>query len=281
MRASFDYRYSTNRPDGPSYADYPAASYLQITPPDETDSITARSKIRRAPRGPDRGERGAAWNRRTGRQPGPDTGLLPPRVVGAVRGSRQHPTRRRAASAAFGRSRQRQEHPMSSQTTDRPSQNPSDPAAAAAAAAGTNSGVLSPTTHSQLVTERGATSIADSVVEKIAGTAARGVPGIYAMGTGRARTFGAVREMIPGSGGLNAAQGVSVQVGRTQAAVDLDIVPEYGFPVAELALAVQREVISMVEQMTGLKVLEVNIAVDDMHMPGDDDHDQQSPARVH
>ncbi len=168
---------------------------------------------------------------------------------------------------------------MSSQTTDRPSQNPSDPAPAAAA--GTNSGVLSPTTHSQLVTERGATSIADSVVEKIAGTAARGVPGIYAMGTGRARTFGAVREMIPGSGGLNAAQGVSVQVGRTQAAVDLDIVPEYGFPVAELALAVQREVISMVERMTGLKVLEVNNAVDDMHMPGDDDHDQQSPARVH
>ncbi len=166
---------------------------------------------------------------------------------------------------------------MSSQTTDRPSQNPSDPAAAA----GTNSGILSPTTHSQLVTERGATSIADSVVEKIAGTAARGVPGIYAMGTGRARTFGAVREMIPGSGGHNAAQGVSVQVGRTQAAVDLDIVPEYGFPVAELALAVQRKVISMVERMTGLKVLEVNIAVDDMHMPGDDDHDQQSPARVH
>jgi len=162
---------------------------------------------------------------------------------------------------------------MSSQTSDRPSQHPSDP--------GTSPGVVATTTHGQLVTERGATSIADSVVEKIAGIAARGVPGIYAMGTGRARTFGAVREMIPGSGGPAAAQGVSVQVGRTQAAVDLDIVPEYGFPVAELALAVQRKVISMVEPMTGLQVLEVNIAVDDMHMPGDDDHDQQPPARVH
>lgn len=161
---------------------------------------------------------------------------------------------------------------MSSQTSGRPGQNPAD------AAAGTSSAGVTATTGGRLVTERGATSIADSVVEKIAGIAARGVPGIYAMGTGPARTFGAVRGMIPGSGGPNAAQGVSVQVGRTQAAVDLAIVPRYGYPVADLAAAVQREVMSMVERMTGLQVLEVNIAVDDMHMPGDDNHDQPPPA---
>ena len=62
-----------------------------------------------------------------------------------------------------------------------------------------------------------------------------------------------------------------MQVGRTQAAVDLDLVPQYGYPVVNLAAAVHRKVISMVERMTGLQVLEVNIAVDDMHMPGYDD----------
>jgi len=84
---------------------------------------------------------------------------------------------------------------------------------------------MSSTTDGRLVTERGATSIADGVVEKIAGIVARGGPGIYATGTRRARTLGAVREMIPGTGGPDVGQGVSVQVGRTQAAVDLDLDP--------------------------------------------------------
>jgi len=70
-----------------------------------------------------------------------------------------------------------------------------------------------------------------------------------------------------------------VQVGRTQAAVDLDLVPQYGYPVVNLAAAVHRKVISMVERMTGLQVLEVNIAVDDTHMPGYDDHDDKRPLR--
>ncbi len=45
MRASFAYRYSNNPPAGQSCADYSTASYVQITPPDETASITARSKM--------------------------------------------------------------------------------------------------------------------------------------------------------------------------------------------------------------------------------------------
>lgn len=46
MRASSAYRYSTNPPAGQSCADYSAASYVQVTPPDETDWITARSTMR-------------------------------------------------------------------------------------------------------------------------------------------------------------------------------------------------------------------------------------------
>ena len=162
---------------------------------------------------------------------------------------------------------------MSSQSSDQPGQEPS------AAATGSGRQELA-TTDSQLVTERGTTSIADGVVQKIAGIATREVPGIYNMGTGRVRTFGAVRELIPGTGGPNISQGVSVDVGRTQATVDLDIVPEYGVPVDDLAVAIRRNVIRMLERMTALQVVAVNIAVDDIHLPDDDDDDQPQAPRV-
>ena len=84
---------------------------------------------------------------------------------------------------------------------------------------------------------------------------------------------------MPGSS-TSAGQGVSVEVGETQAAVDLDLVTEYGVSIAELAKAVRRNVIATVEGMTGLEVTEVNVTVNDVHLPGDDDEEQQESARV-
>jgi uncharacterized alkaline shock family protein YloU len=117
-------------------------------------------------------------------------------------------------------------------------------------------------------TTQGKTTIAASVVQKIAGIAAREISGVYSMGGGVSRAFGAIRERIPG-GGAGAANiaGVQVEVGEKQAAVDLDIVVEYGASIVELARAVRRNVIAAVEQMTGLEVIEVNIAVNDIHLP--------------
>lgn len=124
------------------------------------------------------------------------------------------------------------------------------------------------------MTSRGNTTISDSAVAKITGIAAREVPGVYAMGGGTARAFGAVRGMVGGDKG-NITQGVSVEVGERQAAVDLDIVVDYGVSIPDLASAVRRNTIEAVERMCGLEVTEVNIRVDDVHMPDDD---KQSPA---
>jgi len=132
---------------------------------------------------------------------------------------------------------------------------------------------------SVLQTSQGNTTIADGVVQKIAGLAAREVSGVYALGGGAARAFGALRERIPGAS-QTAGQGVSVEVGEKQAAVDLDIVTEYGAPIAEIARSVRRNVVNAVEGMTGLQVTEVNIAVNDIHLPTDDEGQQQEPARV-
>ncbi|MFE2377830.1 Asp23/Gls24 family envelope stress response protein [Streptomyces sp. NPDC059398] len=125
---------------------------------------------------------------------------------------------------------------------------------------------------------RGRTTIADGVVEKIAGLAARDVAGVHAMGSGISRTFGAVRDRVPG-GGKSVSRGVKAEVGEVQTALDLEIVVEYGVSIAEVARDVRENVISAVERMTGLEVVEVNIAVSDVKLPDEDD-DEEPESRL-
>jgi uncharacterized alkaline shock family protein YloU len=139
--------------------------------------------------------------------------------------------------------------------------------------------VARPGIKDRLVTQDGKISVAESVVQKIAGVACREISGVHDMGASTSRTFGAIRERIPGSSGVNVAQGVGVEVGETQAAIDLDIVVEYGVGIAELGRSIQRNVKQAIERMTGLEVVEVNVNVDDVHLPGDD-AEPDSPARV-
>lgn len=124
---------------------------------------------------------------------------------------------------------------------------------------------------SALTSSQGRTAIADSVVAKIAGMAAREVDGVYKMGGGSARAMSTLRERLPGSSGPSVTSGVSVEVGETQAAVDLDVVVDYGVSITDVAQGIRRNVIGAVERMTGLQVTEVNIAVDDVHLPDEQD----------
>ncbi|MER6129523.1 Asp23/Gls24 family envelope stress response protein [Streptomyces sp. NPDC001795] len=121
---------------------------------------------------------------------------------------------------------------------------------------------------------RGRTTIADGVVEKIAGMAARDVLGVHAMGSGLSRTFGAVRDRVPGAKAA-ATRGVKAEVGEVQTALDLEIVVEYGVSIAEVARAVRENVIASVERMTGLEVVEVNIAVSDVHLPEEEEEEPE------
>jgi uncharacterized alkaline shock family protein YloU len=134
------------------------------------------------------------------------------------------------------------------------------------------------TTETRLSTQEGKISVAQGVVQKIAGMACREIAGVHSMGTGTTRAFGAIRQRIPGSSGPNVAQGVGVEVGETQAAIDLDIVIEYGASIADLGRSIQRNVKQSVERMTGLEVVEVNVAVDDVHLPTPEGEEQ--PSRV-
>lgn len=127
--------------------------------------------------------------------------------------------------------------------------------------------------------ERGRTTIADGVVEKIAGLAARDVVGVHAMGSGLSRTFGAVRDRVPGSSRA-LTRGVKAEVGEVQTALDLEIVVDYGVAIADVARAVRENVIAAVERMTGLEVVEVNIAVTDVKLPDEGEDEEEPEPRI-
>ena len=126
---------------------------------------------------------------------------------------------------------------------------------------------------SPLQTERGSTSISDSVVSKVAGIAAQEVEGIR-MGSGASQTVGGFIGSITGGSGPQTA-GVSVEVGQEEAALDLTLTAEYGKSIPQLAEAVRRNVINRVESLIGLRVTEVNITVANVFFPQQEQEQQR------
>lgn len=125
------------------------------------------------------------------------------------------------------------------------------------------------TPRGPLQTEYGVTTIDETVVAKIAGMAAREVPGVYDMGNAARRAFNAVTDRIPNAQ-TNVAGGISIEKGETQAAVDVTVVVEYGVSIVEVGNAIRRNIIEQVEGTTGLEVIEVNVNVTDVHLPDED-----------
>lgn len=122
--------------------------------------------------------------------------------------------------------------------------------------------------NATLPADRGQTRIADEVVQKIAGIAAREVPGVHDLGGDVARLFTAVRERLH-LGEESAAQGVSVKLEGKNAEIVVTIVLEFGFQVYSVTDKVREKVISSVENLLGLDVTSVDVAVDDVHIPDD------------
>ncbi|MDA3147223.1 Asp23/Gls24 family envelope stress response protein [Leucobacter sp. UCMA 4100] len=125
----------------------------------------------------------------------------------------------------------------------------------------------------------GKTTIAEGVVAKVAGIAAREVRGVHALGGGGARALGAIRDVVNAT---DLTQGVKVEVGETQAAADITIVVDYPAPIQEVAGNVRAAVTDAISRLVGLDVVEVNVDVNDVHLPSEDsDHEgDDSEARV-
>ena len=122
--------------------------------------------------------------------------------------------------------------------------------------------------NATLPAARGRTTIANEVVEKIAGIAAREVPGVFDLGGDVARVFSAVKERLH-IGEESAAQGVSVKLDGKTADIEVVIVIEFGFQVFSVTEKVREKVISSVENLLGLDVTNVDVTVDDVHIDED------------
>lgn len=123
----------------------------------------------------------------------------------------------------------------------------------------------------------GRTTIQDNVVAKLAGIAAREVTGVYALGGGAARVVGAIRDALNST---DLSQGISVEVGERQVAVDVTIVAQYPASLQKVADDVRASVYRAMEELVGMEVAEVNVVVNDVHIDSDDDDKQPAEARV-
>lgn len=116
----------------------------------------------------------------------------------------------------------------------------------------------------------GTTTIEDAVVAKIAGIAARDVSGVHALGGGAARMVGAIRDALNTT---DLSQGISVAVGEAQITVDVTIVAEYPVSLQKVADDVRAAIHRDMVDLVGVGVVEVNVTIDDVHVPSDDEGD--------
>jgi uncharacterized alkaline shock family protein YloU len=113
---------------------------------------------------------------------------------------------------------------------------------------------------------KGRIDIEDEVVEKVAGLAAIEVDGVADLGGDVARAVENVREHI-GVGHRRGDQGVKADINGRDVTIEVTIVIEYGHVVMDVARDVKNNVASQTTRMLGLRVVEVNVVVDDVRMP--------------
>lgn len=106
--------------------------------------------------------------------------------------------------------------------------------------------------------ELGNIRIADDVVKTIAAKAAGDVEGIYKL------AGGVVDEVSKMLGKKRPTNGVKVEVGEKECSIEVFVIVEFGYPISEVAHEVQKSVLKAVSELSGLKVVEVNVYVQDV-----------------
>ena len=112
--------------------------------------------------------------------------------------------------------------------------------------------------------------IANDVVAVIAGVAVSEVPGVACMSGGFA---GGITEVL--SGKRNLSKGIKVDADEKEVKIDVNIIVEYGARIPDVAFEIQNRVKKSVENMTGLKVAEVNVHVQGVKTEKDEDDEKE------
>ena len=113
--------------------------------------------------------------------------------------------------------------------------------------------------------------ISNDVVAVIAGVAVSEVPGVASMSGGFA---GGISEVL--SGKKNLSKGIKVDAGEKDVKIDVNIIVEYGSRIPDVAFEIQNRVKKSVENMTGLKVAEVNVHVQGVRTEKEDKEEENN-----
>lgn len=103
--------------------------------------------------------------------------------------------------------------------------------------------------------EENGIKIADDVIATIAGKSALEVNGVYSMAGGFA---GGISEVF---GKKSYTKGIKVDNNEKGLKIDVNIIVEYGARIPDVAYQIQNKVKNAVENMTGLKIEEVNVHI--------------------
>ena len=126
--------------------------------------------------------------------------------------------------------------------------------------------------ESEVALENSNIKIADDVIAVIAGVAVAEVPGVASMSGGFA---GGISEVL--SGKKNLSKGIKVESGEKETKIDVNIIVEYGVRIPDVAFEIQNRVKKSVENMTGLKVVEVNVHVQGVNTDSTLEKDENQP----
>ena len=99
-------------------------------------------------------------------------------------------------------------------------------------------------------------NISDDVVTTIAGIAISDINGVAEMAGGIA---GGISEVL--SGKKNLSKGIKAEIDGNNVKIDVNIIVNYGVRIPDVAFDIQNKVKNNVENMTGLRVEEVNVHV--------------------
>lgn len=123
--------------------------------------------------------------------------------------------------------------------------------------------------------EKDVVKISDDVVAVIAGLAVNEINGIVGMASGIVEGF---TKMI--SGKKNAHKGVKVTISEEAVEIDFNVIVEYGVKIHEVCAEAQVNVKKAVETMTGMNVSSVNIYVQNVIIPKNENEEAEEVEKV-
>ncbi|ADQ14827.1 Asp23/Gls24 family envelope stress response protein [Halanaerobium hydrogeniformans] len=122
--------------------------------------------------------------------------------------------------------------------------------------------------------DEGTIKIADEVVSIITGLAATEIEGVAGMSGG---LVGGIADML---GRKNLSKGVKVEVDGKDALIDVYVVIDYGKSIPDVAWQIQDNVKEAVEGMTGLNVKTINVHVQGVNLPEDEEVEAETIEEV-